>query len=109
MRLKKGDNILVISGKSRGKRGVVEKVIPPKEMVIVAGVNLAKHHLKPSRKNPHGGIMDILAPIRASNVILICPRCAKPTRIGTKMVSVAGQTKASKKMRVCKKCRESVD
>ena len=85
MRLKKGDNILVISGKSRGKRGVVEKVIT------------------------HGGIMDILAPIRASNVILICPRCAKPTRIGTKMVSVAGQTKASKKMRVCKKCRESVD
>lgn len=102
MKIKKGDNVLIIAGKDRGKRGTVEKVIPKIGKIIVSGVNVAKHHLKPSRKNPHGGIMDKLAPVEASNAIVICPRCGKPTKAGYQITE-------SKKIRICRKCKESLD
>ena len=100
--IKKGDNVLIISGKDRGKRSTVEKVMPKANRVIVVGANISKHHLKPSKKNPHGGIIDKLSPIDASNVIIICPRCSQPTRVGHKITT-------QKKMRICQKCRESLD
>jgi large subunit ribosomal protein L24 len=102
VKLKKGDNVLVISGKDRGKRGTIEKVFPKIHKVTVTGVNISKHHLKPSRKNPHGGIIDKLSPIMAANVVIICPRCNQPTRVGYK---VAG----GKKIRLCRRCKESLD
>ena len=109
MKIKKGDNIMVIAGKENGKRGPVEKVFPKLEKVLITGTNLSKHHLKPSRKSPHGGIIDKPTPINISNVILICPRCGKPTRVGYKTaVDTTDKTK-TKKMRICKKCNESVD
>lgn len=106
MKLKKGDAVLVISGKDRGKHGSIEKVIPKENKIVITGVNLAKHHLKPSRKNPHGGIMDKLAPLDASNAILVCPHCSRATRIGYKVIT---ENNRRKKIRICKKCQESCE
>lgn len=105
MTIKKGDNVLVISGKDRGKRGAIEKVLPRENKVLVVGINIAKHHLKPSRKNPHGGIIDKLAAIDVSNVVLVCPRCSQPTRVGHKITS----DKKRMRTRICRKCKESID
>lgn len=102
MKIKKNDNILVISGKDRGKQGKVEHVFPKLNKVTVTGINLSKHHLKPSRKNPQGGIVDKPKPIDVSNIIIVCPRCSKPSRIGFKKTG-------GKKIRICKKCHESLD
>lgn len=102
MKLKKGDNVLIIAGKSRGKRGVIEKVFPRLDKVMVTGANISKHHLKPSRKNPHGGIIDKLTPIPASNMVIVCPRCSKPSKVSYKVTE-------QKKIRICRKCKESLD
>lgn len=115
MKIKKGDNVLIITGKDNGKRGTVEKAIPRDNKVTVTGVNIAKHHLKPSRKNPHGGIMDKLAPIDVSNVVLVCPHCGKPSRVGYRVVdkeqksAKGGLADNRKKTRICKKCKESLE
>ena len=106
MKLKKNDQVLVILGKAHGKRGTIEKVMPKNNLLIISGINLAKHHLKPSRKNPRGGIMEKPLPIDASNVIIICPRCSQPTRIGYKLTEGKG---SKRKIRICKKCKESLD
>lgn len=102
MKVKKGDNVLVISGKDRGKSGIVQKAIPSNNKVIITGINIAKHHLKPSRKNPHGGIVDMVAPIDASNVLVVCPHCSRPVRSSY-------IKKENLKERICKKCRGNLD
>jgi large subunit ribosomal protein L24 len=102
IKIKKGDNVIVNAGKDFGKRGTVEKVFPKKNQLTVTGVNIIKKHLKPSKKSPHGGIIDKIAPIDVSNVTVICPRCSNPTRIGYKVTD-------QKKMRICRKCKESID
>ena len=100
--IKKGDEVLVIAGKDKGKKGKVEKVILKKGKVVVAGINILKKHVKPSPKNPAGGIIEFAAPLDVSNVILLCPRCHKPTRIGYKI------TKDGEKIRVCQKCQGGI-
>ncbi len=102
LKIKKGDTVIINSGKDRGKRGQIEATFPKHNKVTVVGINVTKRHLKPSRKNPHGGIIDKLAPIDASNVTVICPRCSNPTRVGYKISD-------DKKMRICRKCKESID
>lgn len=102
MLIKKGDNVMVISGKARGKISNVEKVLVKENKIIVTGVNICKKHLKPSRKNPHGGILDMAKPISVSNVMLYCPHCSKPVRIGHKI------TEKSKE-RICIKCKGNLD
>lgn len=102
MKIKKLDNVLVTTGKDRGKTGVVEKAMPKINKVVITGVNLAKHHLKPTRKNPHGGILDIPAPMNVSNVQIICPHCSKASR-------VAYQVTESGKERICRKCKGNLD
>ncbi len=106
MKLKKGDQVLVITGKDQGKRGTIEQVLTKENRLIVSGINLAKRHLKPSRKNPRGGIMEKPLSLDASNAVIVCPHCSRPTRIGYKLVEVNGK---KNKMRICKKCNESVD
>lgn len=101
MKIKKLDNVLVTSGKYKGKTGKVEKALPKAGKVLVPGVNILKKHTKPSKKNPKGGIIEITAPIDVSNVKLICPKCNKATRVGYKLIQ-------NKKTRYCKKCSEQV-
>jgi len=101
--IKKDDSILVISGKEKGKRGRVLSVYPLKDSLLIEKINMIKKHMKPSRKYAQGGIIEKEAPVHISNVMLICPKCNKPTRISN--TSLQG----GKKVRVCKKCREVMD
>ena len=96
MNLKKGDNVIVIAGHDKGKTGTIQKVIPESNRVVVEGVNLRKKCKKPTQANPDGGIVEIYAPIDASNVALVDPKTKKPTKIGHKIVN-------GKKVRVAKK------
>ena len=101
--VKSGDTVIVLSGKDRGKKGKVLKVIPKEQRVIVEGVNIVKKHQKPRGQFQQGGIIETEAPIHSSNVMLVCPRCNKPAKIA-KQISEDGQ-----KSRVCKKCKEVID
>ncbi|HJC03423.1 MAG TPA: 50S ribosomal protein L24 [Candidatus Ligilactobacillus avistercoris] len=102
MFVKKNDKVKVIAGKDKGTEGVVEQVIPAANRVVVKGVNIVKKHQKPSNANPNGGIIEVEAPIDASNVMLIDPKDGKPTRVGYKVVN-------GKKVRVSKKSGETLD
>lgn len=103
LRIKKNDTVMVISGKHKGKRGRVIKVMPSDEKVIVEKVNIVKRHMKPSRKYAQGGIIEKEAPLHISKVMLVCPKCDKPTRIGAQVLADGS------KVRVCKKCKEVID
>ncbi len=103
LRIKKDDNVVVIAGKEKGKKGRVLAVIPKKQRVIVEKVNIIKRHMRPSQKYTQGGIIEKEGPIHISNVMLICPRCDTPTRIGNKILE------DGRKLRVCKKCKEVID
>lgn len=101
--VKKGDTVMVITGKSAGKKGKVLNVDPKDSKVIVEGVNIVKRHTKPSQKMPQGGIREIEAAVHSSNVMLICNKCNKPSRFGRKFLA------DGTKVRVCKKCGEVID
>jgi large subunit ribosomal protein L24 len=95
MHVKKGDKVRVISGKDKGKTGVILAAYPKDSRVLVEGVNIVKKHSKPSNANPQGGIISFEAPIHVSNVMPIDPKSSNPTRVGYKTVD-------GKKVRVAK-------
>jgi len=99
MKIRKNDNVKVISGKDRGKESVVEKVLAKDNQVLVKEVNMVTRHLKKSAKNPEAGRIRMARPINVSNVMVICSKCKMPTRIGFKFIE-------GKKVRSCKKCGE---
>ena len=102
--IRKNDNVVVTTGKDRGKRGRVMRVVPDKNRVIVEGVNVIKRHTKPNpQRNVKGGVVEREAALHASNVQLVCPECGKPTRIGRKILG------DGRKVRVCRKCEGVVD
>jgi large subunit ribosomal protein L24 len=102
LKIRKGDEVQVIAGKDRGKRGRVQEVRPGDLTVIVAGVNVAKRHTKPNpSKNNKGGIIDQPMPLALGKVMVICPHCGKPTR-------VAHRSDEDTKERVCKRCGEPI-
>lgn len=103
MGIKKNDSIVVISGREKGKRGRVLSVYPSKDSLLIEKINVIKKHMKPSKKYTQGGIIEKEAPVHISNVMLICPKCSKPT--GISAMSLQG----GKKVRACKKCREVMD
>jgi large subunit ribosomal protein L24 len=107
MKILKGDNVLVISGKDRAKTGKVIKTDPTKESITVEGVNIAKKSQRPRQQGQKGQIISKLMPISASNVKLICPKCGKAARVGYK-VTEAKEGQAVKKSRVCKKCQAEI-
>jgi large subunit ribosomal protein L24 len=85
MKLKKGDAVIVIYGKDKGKQGVIQKAFPAVNKVVIDGVNLRKKHVKPSQSNPDGSIVEMYAPIDVSHVMLVDPKTKKPTRVGYKI------------------------
>ena len=97
MNIKKGDKVVVLSGKDKGAEGEVLRAMPAEGKVIVEGVAMVKKHQKPTQMGEQGGILEREAAIDASNVMLVCPKCGKPTRVGHAKVD-------GKKVRVCKKC-----
>ncbi len=101
LKIKKKDIVVVISGKYKGKKGEVIKVLPKENKIIVSGVNIVKKHVRPTQTDP-GGIKEIEKPIYISKVKLICPKCSQPTRVGFKFLP------DGKKVRYCKKCKEMI-
>ena len=101
MKLKKGDHVVVLKGKDRGKDGVIMRVLPKEGKVIVEGVNIAKKHQRPTRATMQGGIIDKDMPIHVSNVALICGTCGA-TRTGFRFDD------GGKKVRICRKCQGDV-
>lgn len=101
MKIRKNDQVLIISGKDKGKKGKVIKVLPKESRIIVEGVNLRKKHVRPKRAGEKGQIVLIPGKIDVSNVKLICPKCAKATRVGYKI-------KDKRKFRICKKCKQEI-
>ena len=106
MRIKKADTVKVMAGKDKGKEGKVIQVFPELRKVVVEGVNLTTRHLKIRRQGDKGQKIEYSGPIAAANVMLVCPKCAKPTRLGSKSITSAGKTR---KVRVCKKCTEVIE
>jgi large subunit ribosomal protein L24 len=101
--IKKNDTVMLISGDEKGKSGRVLSILPSKDRVLVESLNMIKRHMKPSKKYSQGGIIEKEAPVHLSKVMLVCPKCSKPTRIGNTMLE------NGKKIRSCKKCGEVVD
>jgi large subunit ribosomal protein L24 len=97
MKIKKGDRVVVLKGKDRGKEGTVMRVLPTEGKVIVDGVNVAKKHQKPTKSTMQGGIIDKDMPIDASNVAIVSPKDGKATRVGYKVDS------DGTKVRICKR------
>ena len=101
MKLKKGDNVEILSGNDKGKKGEILEVIPKTEKIVVKGVNIRKKHVK-AAPNREGGIIASEFPIHSSIVNIVCPKCGKPTRIGYVIED-------GKKFRICKKCASKIN
>lgn len=102
MKIKKGDTVRILVGKDAGREGRVLKVIPEASTVVVDGMNVYKKHMKGDGQKKQSAIIDIAKPMSLSNVMLICPSCRKPSRVGYKITK-------GKKDRVCKKCGAVID
>lgn len=102
MEIKKGDNVVVIAGKDKGKKGKVLETSPKTLKVVVEGVNIVSKHKKPRSAQDKGGIAKQTNPIESSNVMVVCPSCDKATRVAHKEID-------GKKARICKKCGASLD
>src|SRR3989338_760821 len=101
MKIKKGDNVLVIAGKDRGRKGKVLQALPKEQRVVVEGMNMRKRHTKPSRQGQKGQIVEKQAAFAISNVKLICEKCGKAVRVGYRV-------EEENKYRICKKCGAQV-
>lgn len=102
-KIKKGDYVIVIAGKDKGKKGEVTKVFPSESRIVVQGVGMVKRHIRPSQMDPEGGIKQFEAPIHVSNVSHLDPKDGVPTRVGFKTL------KDGKKVRVARKSGEVLD
>jgi len=102
MRIHKGDKVKVISGKDKGVTSSVMRALPESQRVVVEKVGVVKKARRPTRDNPSGGIMSIERPVHVSTVMVVCPKCDEPTRVGIKVGD-------KKKVRVCKKCGKDID
>ncbi len=105
MKVHKNDSVVVIAGNYVGRSGKVLKVFHENSRVIVEGVNIIKRHTKPSQKNPQGGIVQKEAAIHLSNVMVVCPKCTTPSRLGHSQVTDPTSGK-HQTMRVCRNCGE---
>ena len=105
MFVKTGDTVMVMSGEDKGKTGKVQKAFPSKGKIVVEGVAMVKIHQKPRGQGMQGGIIEKEAAIPACKVMLVCPKCKKPTRVGHKMT----EGEKARKVRACKKCGAAID
>lgn len=103
LHVKKNDMVMVIAGKEKGKSGKIVRTLPDKGRVVVESLNMVKRHSRPTRTNAQGGIIEKEAPMNASNVLLLCGACNRPTRTGMRILEDGS------KARFCKKCNEIVD
>ena len=102
-KFKKGDQVILMKGKDKGKQGAIIKVLPDQHKVVIEGVNILKKHIRPTKKNLQGGIIDINHPVPTSNIRIVCPDTGKATKVNFKI------NRAGKKERVAKSSGASLD
>jgi len=103
MNIRKNDTVLVIAGKDKGKKGKVRFAYPKEDRILVDGVNFIKRHTRAVREVRQAGIIEREAPIHVSNVLLMCSKCNRPTRIGSRFLE------DGRKVRICRSCHEVID
>ncbi len=103
MKIRKNDTVQVMAGKDRGKRGKVRFAYPKKNRVLVEGINFIKKHSRARGQVKQAGIIDLEAPIDVSDVMLLCEKCNRPTRVGFTFLE------DGRKVRICRKCKEVID
>ena len=108
MNIKKGDTVLIITGKDRGKQGTVSRAMPQINKVIIEGMNIVKKHVRPQGQTRQGGVIDKAMPIDVSNTMLICTECGEPTRVGHDRRPV-GVDQKLRPVRICKKCHKVIE
>lgn len=101
-KIKTNDQVVVLAGKDRGKKGKVTQVLPQDDLVVVEGVNAMHKHLKPNKRGDKGQRVDFFGPVKLSRVMLICPKCNKQVRV---KINIEGE----KKLRQCRKCQAMID
>lgn len=106
MKIKKNDKVKILSGKDKGKTGKVIQVFTKENKVVVEGANLMKKNIRPRGEGQKGQIIELSAPINASNVKLICPKCNKEVRVNYKTLAKQDEKERCQKVRVCNKCKE---
>ncbi|MFH0987837.1 MAG: 50S ribosomal protein L24 [Parcubacteria group bacterium] len=119
MKIKKGDKVQIIKGNDRvrmtkkgeksakSNQGKVIHVLREKNQVVVEGLNLRFKHVRPKREGEKGQRIELPTPIKVSNIMLVCPKCGRPARVGYQMLTTGA--KSEKKIRICKKCKEAID
>jgi large subunit ribosomal protein L24 len=105
MKIKKGDNVLIIAGKDKGRTGKITKSFPKEFKVLVEGINLKKKHVRPKREGEKGQVVEIPSALNVSDVKIICPKCGKVTRIG---YEINKRPDGHPKSRICKKCNQEI-
>ena len=103
MKIRKNDTVIIITGKDKGKSGKVRRSFPKEDRVVVEGLNMIKRHSRARRATRQAGIIEFEAPIHLSNVMLLCDKCGKPTRVGFRFLA------DGKKARICNACQEVID
>ena len=106
MNLHKGDTVLILTGKDKGKQGTVSRALPQIDKVVVEGLNMVKKHVKPQGQTRQGGVIDKAMPIHVSNTMLICSECGKPTRVAHERRTIGEKERS---VRVCKKCHKVIE
>ncbi len=103
VKIHKDDNVYVLTGKDKGKKGKVTRVFPKERLVLVEKLNLVKRHLRPSNNLPQGGIQEVERPINISNLAIVCPHCGRRARVGHRLLD------DGKRVRICRQCKEILD
>lgn len=107
MNIKKGDTVLIIAGKDKGKDGVISRAMPQVSKVIVEGHNVVKKHIRPQGQTRQGGVIEKAMPLHVSNVMLKCTECGEPTRVAHDRRPMGADQKL-RPVRVCKKCHKVI-
>lgn len=101
MKIHKDDQVLIISGKDKGRKGKVIEALPKQARIIIENINLRKKHVRPKKSGEKGQIVELPGPLSVSDVKIICPKCSKAARVGYKI-------EGKKKYRICKKCNQEI-
>ena len=108
MKIKKGDTVLITTGKDKGKEGIVSRAMPQVDKVIVEGLNVVKKHIRPQGQTRQGGVIEKAMPIHVSNVMLKCTSCGEPTRVARERRPIGADQKM-RPVRICKKCQKVIE
>jgi len=115
MKLKKGDTVLITTGKDKGRTGKITKAFPRELKVLVEGINLKKKRVRPKREGEKGQVVEVPGALNISNIKIICPKCGKAARVGYKIVPTESRIRDGKaigkkgnKQRICKKCGQQI-